>query len=472
MRRKKRQTTFQAIRHNFIILFSCFAFLTGTAVVIVVGVNLVHQRQTESVELLRSLNRSFIDDKPDWHQWRRNSSINTQDTYVRVSSQAISQEQSVLFYSKGAKQFLAAKPNEISKIIHLPFFPALIYAKGYGLFYYRSGVRHGDQKNIHSEIWISLNPIIKTLGSVVLVVIIVLILGLILGWFLISLIAKRLTRSLRLLQETAQQQSKSVTNVENLLPVPDSPTEVHELSASFNALLTAIIENNNKEKAFISNASHELRTPIAAIRGHISLVKRRGKEHPEIIDRSLNFIDDESAKMQALVNSLLALSRADKEVVEKSRFDLVGIVNETVEEERVVLKQPIKVIGEPSMMVVANQTNISQILSVLLDNAGKYSPKSADITVLIHQDNGQTTLSVQDTGASIADEDKQHIFDRFYRGDHAHNSQIAGNGLGLSIASQLAKLNNLTITVTDIQPQGVSFNVIFPKDGPLANQPN
>ncbi|KRM47058.1 HAMP domain-containing histidine kinase [Lentilactobacillus parabuchneri] len=461
--RKKDRTTYQEIRQSFIILFIFFALFTGAAVVTVVGVHLVHQSESQSIQLLRSLNRSFIDDKPDWNQWRKSSNINTENTYVRVTDQSGANRQSDVFYSKGAHTFLSSNPTPISKSLHLPFFPALTYSKHYGLFYYRSGERRGEHKKIKSEIWLSLNSIIKTLASVILVVLGTLFVGLILGWFVISLIAKRLTRSLQMLQRTAQSHSQSVVNVESLLPVPNSPVEVRELATSFNDLLSAIIENNKREKAFISNASHELRTPIAAIRGHISLVKRRGKDHPEIIDTSLHFIDDESAKMQALVNSLLALSRADKEVVQKTTFDLVAIVNETVEEQRVLLEQNIEVRGAKTASVNANQTNVLQILSTLFDNAGKYAGDDSTITVQITNTAHDTILSVENNGPSIPDEDKKHIFDRFYRGDHAHNSQITGNGLGLAIAAQLATLNGIQIKVADVVPHGVRFELVFKK---------
>lgn len=461
MRQPKNRTTFQAIRLNFTIIFTLFAIFTGASVITMVGVNLVHQEQTQSAELLKSLNRSFIDDKPDWNQWRRNSSINTQNTYVKVTDQTHSKERPKIFYSKGTEQFLAAKPTKLSQMLHFPFFPALIYNHGYGLLYYRSGIRTGARKNIRSEIWMSLNPIVSTLLSVMLVVLCVLIIGLALGWFVISVVSKRLTSSLQMLQTTAQRQSRSVTKIESLLPVPASPVEVRELATSFNNLLAAIIENNRREKAFISNASHELRTPIAAIRGHVSLVKRRGQQHPEIVSRSLDFIDDESAKMQSLVNSLLALSRADKEIVQKDHFDLNSVVNETVEEQRAILAQTINVTGASPTMVLANQTNVAQIISIILDNAGKYAPKTATIDVIIAADGSKTTLSIRNNGPSIPDEDKQHIFDRFYRGDHAHSNQVIGNGLGLSIASQLAALNDIKITVTDVIPHGVSFNLIF-----------
>ncbi len=450
---KSQTTTAQAIRRNFLFLFILFSIFTGLAVISVVGAQLVHQRKAQSVELLGSLDRSFIDDKPDWNQWRRNSPINTEDTYVKVTDEHSNKR----FYSPGAKNFIAKKPEQVSERFHIPFAPAVVYAKGEGLLYYRSS----HKKFIHSEIWISLSNVVNTILSVISVVIIVLAICLLLGFVWVSYVTKRLTQPLEELQTTAHEQSQSVKNIEALLPVPNHPKEVHDLTISFNELLQSIIDNNHKEKEFISNASHELRTPIAAIRGHISLVKRRGKDHPELIETSLHYIDDESAKMQSLVNELLQLSRADRGEQKLSYFDLVTVVNETAEEEKVVLSQDIKVETPEKAIVYANSTHIAQILSILLENAGKYSPKNSTIICKISSTNNSTTMSVIDHGVGVSDEDKKHIFDRFYRSDRAHSSDTAGNGLGLSIAQQLASLNNVKLSVTDVSPHGSSFNVLF-----------
>uniref|UniRef100_UPI00403F097E histidine kinase dimerization/phospho-acceptor domain-containing protein n=1 Tax=Lentilactobacillus hilgardii TaxID=1588 RepID=UPI00403F097E len=130
--------------------------------------------------------------------------------------------------------------------------------------------------------------------------------------------------------------------------------EVKQLTTSFNELLTSINYKNQQEKTFISNAAHELRTPIAAIRGHIQLVQRHGRDHPEIVDRSIQFINNESARMQTLVNDLLALSRADRGDVKLDYIDLTSLLNETVEEQRAVLKQTINVNIPTKTVVYAN----------------------------------------------------------------------------------------------------------------------
>ncbi|MFT8400384.1 MAG: HAMP domain-containing sensor histidine kinase [Lentilactobacillus diolivorans] len=442
-------TTSQEIQHRFRMLFISFALIISLAVVGVVGVQLVHQRQAESIELLSSLKRSIIDDRPDWEQWRKNSTINTQNTYVKVNDRT--RNTPTKFYSSGTKAFLQAKQ------VHMPLFPALTYVDGYGFMYYRSGSKLG----IVSQIWLSLTPVVNVLLSVIIVVFFIFILSLVLGWYFISTTARRLTQPLSQLTATARKQSKSELAYETLLPVPSTPLEVKQLTTSFNELLTSINNKNQQEKTFISNAAHELRTPIAAIRGHIQLIQRHGQDHPEIVGRSIQFINDESSRMQTLVNDLLALSRADRGSAKLTYFDLNSALIETVEEQRAVLKQTIHLNVIPQAVVSANPDNVQQILSALLDNAGKYSPADSQITVTLQKQAGKFILSVENTGPSIPDDQKAQIFERFYRGDQAHNHQVTGTGLGLSIVKQLAELNKIKITVANLSPHGTRFNLIF-----------
>ncbi|WP_252899020.1 histidine kinase dimerization/phospho-acceptor domain-containing protein [Secundilactobacillus odoratitofui] len=98
-------------------------------------------------------------------------------------------------------------------------------------------------------------------------------------------------------------------------------------------------DKNKQEKTFVSNAAHELRTPIAVILGHSKLIQRRGQDHPEIVTKSVNFITDEATRMQQLVNQLLILSRADRATSERTYINLSNLVFESVEEQRALLIQ-------------------------------------------------------------------------------------------------------------------------------------
>lgn len=455
MAKKKRSvSTAQEIQHRFIWMLVLVILLMGGTIVGTVGYQLVKQSEQSSVELMASLKRSIIDDKPDWDRWRKSSSINTQNTMVRVYNSKIGEAPST-FYSPNTKKFIKATHYQ------MPIFPAVAYTPGYGFTYYRSGIHWG----IHSEIWLSLRPITTVLLSVMIVILIIMAFTVVLGWIYIRLTAKKITRPLASLNVAAQEQSR-VRTTKATLPVPEQPSEVTQLAHSFNELLTTINEHASQEREFISNAAHELRTPIAAIRGHVRLIERRGMEHPEIIPRSIKFIDDESNRMQTLVNSLLTLSRADRGTLKLAYFDLAEVINETVEEERAVLQQSIQVTGAASAVIYGNSESVQQVLAALIDNAGKYSPADQPITIALTTTTNQVRLSIQDLGMGIADADKAHIFERFYRVDSARTRQIGGTGLGLAIVAQLVALNHATIQVVDNQPQGSQFVLAFPLTQP------
>jgi len=457
-RKKRRVSTAQEIQHRFIWMLVLVIILMGGTIVTTVGYQLVKQSEQSSVELMASLKRSIIDDKPDWNHWRKNSSINTKNTMVRVYNSKIG-EAPATFYSPNTQKFIRARHYQ------MPIFSAVAYTPGYGFTYYRSGVRLG----IRSEIWLSLRPITNVLLSVILVVVIIMILTVMIGWLYIRLTARKITKPLASLNVAAQEQSQ-VRTTKAILPVPAQPSEVTELAHSFNTLLTTINDHASQEREFISNAAHELRTPIAAIRGHVRLIERRGAEHPEIIPRSVKFIDDESQRMQKLVNSLLTLSRADRGTLQLDYFDLAEALNETVEEERTVLKQPLEVDGVVSTVIYGNAESVQQIVAALLDNAGKYSPVDQPITVRLVKTATAVQLQVVDHGLGIADVDKSHIFERFYRVDSARTRQIGGTGLGLAIVAQLVVLNRATITVQDNHPQGSQFIVAFPLRQPNSDK--
>ncbi|WP_143463844.1 sensor histidine kinase [Levilactobacillus enshiensis] len=450
MAKSKRQvTTAQEIQRRFVWMLVIATLVMGMAIVGTVGYQLVKQSEQSSVELMASLKRSIIDDKPDWQRWRKNSSINTKNTFVRVHNSKIG-EAPATFYSPNTRKFIKARHFQ------MPIFSAVAYTPRYGFTYYRSGSRLG----IQSEIWLSLSPITTVLLSVIGVVFVIMLLTIMLGWAYVRLTAKHITEPLASLNVAAREQAQTQT-IKAALPVPNQPSEVTELAKSFNDLLAAINEHAVQEREFISNAAHELRTPIAAIRGHVRLIERRGTEHPEIVPKSVQFIDEESTRMQKLVNSLLTLSRADRGTLTLDYFDLAEALNETVEEERAVLSQPIRVTGVDTAIVFGNAESVQQILTALIDNAGKYAPAAQPITVVLQATPEIVELRVQDLGIGVADADKPHIFERFYRVDSARTRQIGGTGLGLAIVAQLVKLNHATVKVIDNQPQGSQFVLTF-----------
>ncbi|WP_158610646.1 sensor histidine kinase [Lactiplantibacillus garii] len=438
------------IARTFTVMMLIIIFITGLSVSTVVGWRLTHNRMDDAATLMKSLQRSVTDDDPDWNQWNLNSPINTKDTYVKVDT-ATRKRGHHTYYSPRAKKFLKARE------LTVPGFPAIRYRRGYGLFY-RLGA---EKKRVYYETWTSLNTVIHIFKLILGDMLLVLMICGVLGYFVMGWLAKRLNRPLADLTRAASR----INHAENVsyheaLPVPDHPAEVHHLGLEINELLQSLNEQVLRDHQFVSDASHELRTPLTAIRGHISLIKRRGEQHPEIIPRSLNFIDHESHRMETLVESLLRLSRMDHVDVAGGYYDLTKLVEETVTNYRENLPQPIRLHVPPSALTAyVNADSLQQILVALLSNASKYSPTNAPITVTLTTLNGQPTVTVADRGMGIPDDNKPHVFERFYRVDQARSQEIPGTGLGLAIVARLVDLNHATISVHDNQPRGTIFTL-------------
>lgn len=173
--------------------------------------------------------------------------------------------------------------------------------------------------------------------------------------------------------------------------------------------------------------------------------------------------------MKQLVDSLLTLSRADRAVLTMAPTDLAAVAQDVVATERLLVKQPLTFQGTTTL-VMGNAESIAQILTALIDNAAKYSPETAPITVQISTTPTAYQVVVKDQGMGISDAHKAHIFERFYRVDAARTPAIAGTGLGLAIVAQLVKANQGMITVSDNQPQGSQFTLSFPRRQALSEK--
>ena len=452
---RKPQTTAHEIRKRFISMLVLTTLVMGTAIITVVGYRQVRQTQQSATRLMKGLKHSVIDDRPDWHWWRRYSAINTIDTYVRVTNQ---QSQPVKrYYSPFTRDFLSLDHHRILGT------QAIAYTPDFGFTYYRQSDYHGNRL----EVWLNLTPILDTLGSVVLVVLLVMVATIILGSAYVRIMARKITQPLASLNDAAQvqthQREKKVA-----LPVPTQPVEVQELATSFNALLQTVNDHAAQERQFTSNAAHELRTPIAAILTHVQLLERRAKDHPEIVPQSIGYIGEESVRMKRLVDSLLTLSRADRAVLKLVPIDLNAVAQAVVTREAALIKQPIMVQTEGAAKAWGDGQSIEQILTALIDNAAKYSPATAAITVVVRATATTQQIIVQDLGMGISDAQKAHVFERFYRVDAARTPAIAGTGLGLAIVAQLASLNQGTVTVVDNHPRGSQFILTLT----TANQPS
>lgn len=451
MKLVKSNSSAAQITRTYTWLLAFITILMGLSLAIGIGYSLVATKVDDAQGLMDSLQRSFIDDRPDWETWRRNSNINTKDTHVKVYF--VKQGKKHTYYSQNTQNFLKNQPTK------LPF-NQNIEIRNYWRPYYHL---KSTSKGVHYEIWVSFHSVTHIFHLIFNILLIVMLISFLIGIWLISLLARRLNQPLKnLTRSTHEINRASKLTYDTQLPIPEKPQEVKALTQEFNQLLGQLNYQAIRDHQFVSDASHELRTPITAIRGHVQFIQRHGTNHPEIVDRSLGYIDSESLRMQKLVESLLRLSRLDKVTVTREEIDLVQVVQTIVETYQTSIPQQLVFKGPKSLLACVNQDNFEQIVIALLNNASKYSDKSSTITFDLKTDNNISYLDVVDQGIGISDAEKAEVFERFYRVDKARTQKIPGTGLGLAIVKKLTDLNLIKIQILDNHPQGSIFRLILP----------
>lgn len=242
--------------------------------------------------------------------------------------------------------------------------------------------------------------------------------------------------------------------------------EITELTREFNSMTDILRQNEELHRRFVSDASHELKTPLASIRLLSDSILQS-----ENIDRetTVEFVEDIGAcaeRLQHMTEKLLDLSRMDSGVeVVRVPVDLSQVVADSLQMLRpqadsrnVQLQMNIS----ESVVVCAGADDLYQIVFNLVENAIKYNVSGGSVTVTVSREDHSARLQVADTGIGIPEADVPHIFSRFYRVDKARSRQAGGNGLGLSIVRDAVILHGGQIEVGCNVPQGTVFTVTFP----------
>ncbi len=275
---------------------------------------------------------------------------------------------------------------------------------------------------------------------------------------------KRVLAPIRDIASMAETLSES--NLSNRINIAGTKNELKDLASVINRMLDRIERSYNSQKQFVSDASHELRTPISVIRGYTDMLKRWGKDDPDILDEGIMAISQETEGMKDLVESLLFLARHDKKtlMMEVSSFEPAELIREVKKEETMVHTGHQFVLEETDPLVIrADRNMLKQVLRILCDNAVKYSPEGTTVSLSCRMDNDHMCcLSVRDEGQGISQEDLPKIFDRFYRSDKARKSDTGGHGLGLSIARIIVVAHNGKIRVRSKPGTGTVFTVVLP----------
>jgi len=253
------------------------------------------------------------------------------------------------------------------------------------------------------------------------------------------------------------------------LPLRGTGDELDQLSEEINDFLDQIANHLERHHDFLANAAHELRSPLAAIRGSldVALSRRRSAEEYEEL---LPSVIDECTRLSTLVDQLLILAenegRSDRIRHERFRMDeplrkSIEMFSGVAEEKDVRLTADI----ERGVEVVGCLPHLRQVIANLLDNAVKFTPPGGGVDVSLHRgESGKVVLKVRDTGVGIPPEDLPRVFDRFFRGDksHQHSQGQYGTGLGLSICNAIVAAHRGKIEVQSTVGEGTSFTLTLP----------
>ncbi|MCV3295732.1 MAG: ATP-binding protein [Oenococcus sp.] len=427
----------------------------GVSLPAVLGYQLVQNQSQEASQYLQSLQKTNIDSAHDWRIWMRNNVFDNETIFIKAQSHT-----NKVFYSEHAARVANKKHHALFFSKHYLLDMRTWYDfDSYHFYFTQSATQYGN----HFTVWINLYKVVDIIKITLSTVLIVIALLLIFGIWRVWQLSQSLTRSLSEVSTAIKHNSQDLTGdgkePDYRLPEPATPIEVHELASSFNQLLDALSEKEKLEKQFVSDASHELKTPIAAINGHLKLIARRGKQHPEIIADSLKYISSETQRMQHLVENLLNLSHAQGNPLEITLVDIGALLADI--SDNAAFGQTIKTDFPTDIYVKADLEQLREILLALLENASKYSPKKSTITISAWQKEGQTHISVADQGQGISPQEREKIFERFYRVDTSHSNQVPGSGLGLAIVKKLADRQNIQIRISDNHPHGTIFELIL-----------
>jgi heavy metal sensor kinase len=257
-------------------------------------------------------------------------------------------------------------------------------------------------------------------------------------------------------------------NLSSRLEKLDTGDELQRLSDTLNEMLDRIEKVFLRTTQFTADASHELRTPISLMRTEAEVALRRDRE-ADSYREALQHILKEAERTSALIEDLLVLARADsgREILKQQPLELGEFLRDCIKD-----WGPLAVRGghdlklhsrdASSLWVVADESLFRRVLTILLDNAVKYTPAPGVIDVILEERDGCAVVSVNDTGIGIPPEERSKIFDRFYRVDKARGRATGGAGLGLAIARWIVECHGGSITVESAANKGSRFSVQMP----------
>jgi two-component system sensor histidine kinase ArlS len=283
------------------------------------------------------------------------------------------------------------------------------------------------------------------------------------GLYLSKWILRPISGMVRIMEEIEQ------SLVYRKIPLNDgSKDELHAMASTFNRMMSRLEDNFIRQQQFVSDASHELKTPLTVIEGYANMLRRWGLKDEENGRVAVEAIYSEAVRMKQMTEHLLNLASTENmpELVMEP-IELVSFSEHTVDMLRKLYHREIKVIStHDTLLLNANAGTMNQLFHILLDNALKYSKDSIELFLseiehsVTHQ--AGIEIRVKDLGIGIPKDELHRVFERFYRVDPSRHRKTGGSGLGLSIASNIVRLHGGTIDIESQEHAGTEVIVFIP----------
>jgi len=276
-----------------------------------------------------------------------------------------------------------------------------------------------------------------------------------------------LTKPITNLSKTMRKMGKGDLSVR----VPESGSgELRQLAENYNTMAEQLEHLDQTRNQFVSNASHELKTPLATMKIMLETMMYQPEMPTELRQEFMTDMNHEIDRLTGIITDLLTLTRMDNhsDAMKTEVLDLSELTEETVRLLRPAAEkrgQTLEENVEPGLHMTGDRTKLNQVLYNLIDNAMKYTQDGGSVRVSLSADGENLVWKVLDNGVGIPEEDQEHIFDRFYRVDKARSRETGGTGLGLSIVKQLVSMHGGEIRVESAPGEGSCFIVTLPKNG-------
>lgn len=270
---------------------------------------------------------------------------------------------------------------------------------------------------------------------------------------------------------SAQASRIGAENLDRRLNVGHPRDELGQLAGSFNELLDRLYQSFEKQKRFVADASHELRTPVAILCGESEVTLAQPKRTEQEYRESLEILRDEAKRLKRIVEDLFTLARADagQHPLALADFYLDELMAECAKNVRTLAQARAVAVScavHDELPIHADETLLRRMVLNLLDNAIKYTPEGGTVALLCETENGNYRLKVKDSGIGVPADLRSKIFERFFRADKVRarrEGDSSGAGLGLAIASWIANAHGGKLELTQSSPQGSVFTVFLPK---------